>query len=675
MSVQVEARTPPVAAERTIIVALAGQPNTGKSTVFNMLTGLKQHVGNWPGKTVEQKTGIATYNGGTYRLVDLPGTYSLTANSPEELIARDFIIKEHCDIVVVVTDASMLERNLYLVTELLPLSVPVIIALNMMDVAEQEGRPVDPIALEQATGIRVVPMVAAKNQGVKELLAVVDDLVHDGAGYAPGKPEVREDHRALLDDVQALIAGNVPAHYPEDWVALKLLEGDKVVTEMMKESLDPACRAKVEGLLQEHEDAQLAVASGRYEWIERATRFAVERPKVGAITRTRKFDRIATHPVWGVFMMLGILIAAIAVTMAIGFPIAMAAFSGISSLEAVVAPLLANTPAWISGLMVEGIIYGVGAVVATLSFLLFYFALFGLLEDIGYMARVAYVMDRAMRRIGLHGKSFLPLLMGFTCNIPAVMGTRVIETERARLKAILLTPLVPCMAQTMMLSFFAPLFFGSGSATLVMVGLILGALAVMGLSGILLDRVVLPGERVGFIMELPLYHRPNFRTVGTYVWQRAKQFLTRAGTVILAVAVAIWALSYFPNGDIETSILAAIGHALTPLGNLMGLNWRMLVALFTSFVSKEASLATLAVLLGAVDTEASLMTAVQTAMTPAAALGFLVTQMLFVPCLATLGAIVEESRSWKWALFIMAYLFVIAFALGILVYQVVRLVM
>ncbi len=210
---------------------------------------------------------------------------------------------------------------------------------------------------------------------------------------------------------------------------------------------------------------------------------------------------------------------------------------------------------------------------------------------------------------------------------------------------------------------------------MVMVGLILGALAVMALSGILLDRVVLPGERIGFIMELPLYHRPNFRTIGTYVWQRARQFLTRAGTVILAVAVGIWALSYLPNGDVETSILATIGHALTPLGNLMGLDWRMLVALFTSFISKEAALASMAVLLGAADTEAGLAIALQTAMTPAAALGYLVTQMLFVPCLGTLGVIIEESRSWKWALAIVGYLFVVAFALGILVYQVARLVM
>jgi ferrous iron transport protein B len=300
-------------------------------------------------------------------------------------------------------------------------------------VAEQEGRPVDPSALAQATGIRVAPMVAAKNQGVKELLAVVDDLVHDGVEYAPIKPKVQEDHRVLLDGVQAQIAGSVPSPYPEDWVSLKLLEGDKVVTEMMKESLVPARWAKVEGLLREHDDAQLAVAGGRYEWIERATRAAITRPKAGAITRTRRFDRIATHPVWGVFTMLGILIVAIVAAMAIGMPISMGIMNSISSLGPVVTPLLANAPAWISGLVVDGIIFGVMAVLALLGFLIVCYALFGLLEDIGYMARVAYVMDRAMRRIGLHGKSFLPLLMGLVCNIPAVAGTSAISRlSRAR---------------------------------------------------------------------------------------------------------------------------------------------------------------------------------------------------------------------------------------------------
>jgi ferrous iron transport protein B len=664
--------------QKTITVALAGQPNTGKSTVFNVLTGLKQHVGNWPGKTVEQKTGTATNNGSIYRLVDLPGTYSLTANSPEELVARDFIIKEQPDVVVVVTDAAMLERNLYLVTELLPLSAPVIIALNMMDVAEQEGRPVDPGALEEATGIRVVPMVASKNQGVKELMAVVDDIVHDGVEYAPGKPEIQEDHRALLDGVQAQIAGSAPAPYPEDWVALKLLEGDKVVAEMMKENLAPARWAKVEGLLQEHDDAQLAVAGGRYEWIERATRAAVERPQAGVITRTRKFDRIATHPVWGIFTMLGALFGVVLVGVSLGFALQYSPINPMNVAHAaqeVVAVWLANanSPAWISGLVVDGIIFGVGILISFLIVLSSFFAMFAILEDVGYMARVAYMMDRAMHRIGLHGKSFFPLLMGFTCNVPAVVGTRVIETERARLMTILLAPLVPCFAQMSITAFLAQIFFGPALASLVTVALILLNMVVLGLSGALLDKVFHRGERLGLIMELPLYHRPNFRTVGTLVWQRVKTFATKVGPVVLIAVTMVWALAYFPTGDIQTSLLARFGRALTPLGNLMGLRWEMIVALFTSFVSREGIMVVMSMLLGT--TKEGLTATLHTVMTPAAALSFMVTQMLFIPCIGMLGAMIEESRSWKWVLFSVAYLLVIAFGLGILVYQVARLVM
>ena len=673
MKAQVEMQTRPTATGRIITVALAGQPNVGKSTLFNVLTGLKQHVGNWPGKTVEQKTGTATYDGSTYQLVDLPGTYSLTANSPEELIARDYVIREQPDVVVVVTDAAMLERNLYLVTELLPLSAPVIIALNMMDVADQEGRPVDPGVLEKATGIRVVPMVAAKNQGVKELLEVVHDFIHDGAVYAPKKPEVQEDHRVLLDDVRGQIADSVPAPYPEDWVALKLLEGDKVVTEMIKENLDSARWAKVDGLLREHDDAQLAVAGGRYEWIERAIHAAVERPEAGAITRTRRFDRIATHPVWGIFTTLGALLGMVLVGFVIGLPSAMGIMKVVHAVQDVVAGWLANVPAWISGFVVDGIICGIGLLLSILTFLIGFFAMFAILEDVGYMARLAYMMDRTMHRIGLHGKSFLPMAMGFTCNISAVVGTRVIETERARLMTVLLTPLIPCIAQMSITAFLAHIFFGPALAPLVTVALILFNLVVLGLSGALLHKVFHRGERLGLIMELPLYHRPNFRTVGTLVWQRAKTFITKVGPVVLIAITLSWALAHFPTGDIQTGILARFGRALAPLGNLMGLRWEMIVALFTSFISREGIMVVMSMLLGT--TEAGLTTTLSTVMTPAAALSFMVTQMLFIPCVGTLGVMFEEFRSWKWILSSVAYLFVIAFAMGILVYQVARLVL
>ena len=298
-SVQETTAVEPKTDERTVVVALAGQPNVGKSTVFNLLTGLNQHVGNWPGKTVERKEGTFAHNGTTYRLVDLPGTYSLTANSAEEVIAREFIIKERPDVVVALVDAAILERSLYLVAELLSLHVPVVVGLNMIDVAQQEGVQIEPEVLEAALGAPVVPMIATKNVGVRELVETVDGIVRGEAIYAPKPPQVRADHREVLDRIEELIVGYVPAPYPQEWVALKLLEGDKDITRMMQGCLPDDQWEKVHDVLRAHDDALVAVAGGRYEWIGRMVRAAVTRPKAGQIGLTERLDRWATHPFWG----------------------------------------------------------------------------------------------------------------------------------------------------------------------------------------------------------------------------------------------------------------------------------------------------------------------------------------------------------------------------------------
>ncbi|MGD2176460.1 MAG: ferrous iron transporter B, partial [Anaerolineae bacterium] len=285
--------------ERTVLVALAGQPNVGKSTLFNLLTGLNQHVGNWPGKTVERKEGTLSYKGTTYRLVDLPGTYSLTANSAEEVITREFIIREHPDVVVALVDAAILERSLYLVAELVPLPAPVIVALNMMDVAEQEGVRIEPQVLQAALGAPVVPMVATRKEGVEALLETVDDLASGKYDYNPATPRIRQDHREVLEEVEGLIENSVPDPYPQDWVALKLLEGDQSISEMMDGCLPKDRRIALHALLREHDDALVAVASGRYEWIGRMIRAALTRPTTGPISLTERLDRWATHPFWG----------------------------------------------------------------------------------------------------------------------------------------------------------------------------------------------------------------------------------------------------------------------------------------------------------------------------------------------------------------------------------------
>jgi ferrous iron transport protein B len=657
----------------TLTVALAGQPNVGKSTVFNLLTGLSQHVGNWPGKTVEQKTGTYRHNELTIHLVDLPGTYSLTANSLEEVIARDYIIKERPDVVVALVNAASLERNLYLVSELLPLHSRVVVGLNMVDVAADEGMSIEPQVLEAALGVPVVPMVAAKNRGVRELMDTVGCLARGEIPYQPNVPEIRADHREVLAELCTLVNGWVPQPYPTDWVALKLLEGDAEITVMMRDQILPAEQwDKVHRILMEHEDAVLAVASGRYDWVGRMIRAAVTRPRPGQITLTERLDRYATHPVWGLLILAAILGVVFWLTFAIGTPLqSFLDTYVVGTLAQVASGLLAGFPAWISGLVVDGVIAGAGTVITFLPILLIFFAVLALLEDMGYMARAAYVMDRFMHLMGLHGKSFMPLFLGFGCNVPAVVGTRIIDSQRARLLTILLAPLVPCAARMAVIVFIAPIFFGR-MATLVAWGLVAMSLLVLGVVGALINKWVLKGERAAFIMELPLYHRPNLRSIGIQVWQNTAEFLKKAGSLILVMSVVIWVLSTLPYGEIQTSYLASLGKALAPLGALMGLPWEMVVALLASFVAKENAIATLGILFGTGEGAAGLDAALAGVLTPAAALAFLVVQMLFIPCVAVVAVIKQETKSWGWTAFNVGLLLGLSLLGGIAVYQLAR---
>jgi ferrous iron transport protein B len=658
-----------------ITVALAGQPNVGKSTIFNLLTGLSQHVGNWPGKTVAQKTGIHRHGDLEIRIVDLPGTYSLTANSPEEVIARDYLIQERPDVVVAVVNAASLERNLYLVAELLPLARRIVVGLNMVDVAAEEGMRVEPEVLEAALGVPVVPMVAARNQGLHDLVMVIAQVAQGETPYHPTLPEIRQDHRQVLEELHALVGDYVPASYPSEWIALKLLEGDRKITALMRdEQLPPERWDRVHEILMAHEDAILAVASGRYEWVGRMIRAAVTRPRAGQITRTERLDRWATHPIWGLGILAAIMGAVFWLTFTLGTPLqtVLNAYL-VGGLGSLASQGLATAPVWLRGLVVDGVIAGAGTMLTFLPILVIFFAVLALLEDVGYMARAAYVMDRFMHIMGLHGRSFMPLFLGFGCNVPAIMGTRIIESRRARLLTILLAPLVPCAGRMAVLAFLTPIFFGR-AATLVAWGLIGVSLLVLTGVGLLLNRWVLRGERAAFIMELPLYHRPNLRTIGIQVWQHSVGFLKKAGTLILLMSVVVWLLSTLPHGDIQTSYLAWLGRALAPLGALMGLDWRMLVALLTSVVAKENSIAAMSVLFGAGQEATGLEQILAGVLTPAAALAFLVVQMLFIPCLATVATIKQETRSWGWTGFSVALLVVVSFGTAIAVYQIARVI-
>jgi ferrous iron transport protein B len=649
----------------SLTIALAGQPNVGKSSVFNLLTGLSQHVGNWPGKTVECKTGAFKFKETHFSVVDLPGTYSLTASSEEERIAREYILKAHPDLIVAVVNAASLERSLYLVAELLLLPVPLVVVLNMVDVAEQEGIQIEPHVLEAALGVPVVPMVAARNQGLEDLKVTALRLANHEIPYQPKRPSILPAHQNVLAHLKNFIESYVPAAYPVEWVALKLLEGDEELTEVVQTAMPAEEWEDVHGLLYQHEDAILDIAGARYEWVARVIRAAVVEPKVTRVGLTTHLDRVLTHPLWGTLALLAFLGFAFWLTYTVGGPLQTWLSERVNQLAELVRGGGSQIPVWLVELAAGGVLGGLGMVLTFLPILAIFFAILGFMEDTGYMARAAYLSDRWMHRMGLHGKSFLPILLGFGCNVPGILGTRIIESPRARLLTTLLIPLVPCTARMAVITILASVFFGSG-AFWVTWGLIGSSLLVLVVLGVVLHQFVFENEHVPFIMELPLYHLPNPRSIALYVGENLLGFLKKAGTTILAASLVVWGLSYFPTGEIMTSYLGMAGRTLEPVGEWIGLTWPVLVALLTSFVAKENTVATLGVLYGDLNS----LTAV---ISPAAALAFLVFQMFFIPCVATVSAIHQETRSWKWTLASVGMQLTLSFGLAVAVYQIARL--
>ncbi len=655
------------------LIALAGQPNMGKSTLFNLLTGLNQHVGNWPGKTVEKRDGVFTLNGKQVCLVDLPGTYSLTANSPEEVIAREFILLSRPVVTVAVVSAANLERSLYLVAELAALQTPMVVALNMLDVADQEGIQVNADALEAELGVPVIPIIASKAVGVRKLLDVVDEMIQGRMDVNPKAPTIREDHYAVLQKLKVLISDHVPAGYPVDWIALKILEGDAEITADLRSNMPSDAWHSVNNILLQHDDAFMAVASARYEWIVRIIKKVVSSPNYGQIGLTERIDRWATHPFYGLIVLTLILGLVFWVVFTISAPIQQW-LDGvlITAISQWSSGILASAPVWVRGILIDGFIGGVGSVITFLPVLVIFFMAFALLEDIGYMARAAYVMDNFMHLMGLHGKSFLPLFLGFGCNVPAVIGTRVIDSWSSRLLTIILAPLVPCTARMAVVAFIAPAFFGR-NAFWVTWGIVLLSLLILVLMGALLNRTVFKGQRSSFIMEMPLYHVPNRRTISLLVWQRTLSFIRKAGTSILVISLIVWLLSYLPGGDLNGSYLAWIGNIFEPVGRWMGFDWRLTVALLSSFAAKENVIATLGVLFGG-SADSGLTAALTAAYSPATALAFLVTAVLFIPCAGTVAAMRQETGSWRWVFVSVTMMLFISLIFGFLAYHIAGLI-
>jgi ferrous iron transport protein B len=531
---------------------------------------------------------------------------------------------------------------------------------------------IEPHVLAAVLGLPVVPLVATRNEGLHGLIDATLQLAANPASFQPARPKIAEPHREVLARVRELLHEQVPVPYNDKWVALKLLEGDTEITRLARAWLPESSWSPIEALLKQHEDAVLDIASGRYEWIARMVRAAVTHPALGQISLTDRLDKIAVHPLWGLLLLLAMFALVFWLIFTLAAPLQqwLDAYV-IEQLQEQLATLLAGAPPWLTDLLVNGVLGGVGIVVTFVPVLMIFFSALALLEDTGYLVRVAYVMDRFMHLLGLHGRSFLPLFLGFGCNVPAVMGTRVIDFPQGRLLTILLAPLVPCSARLLILALLTPVFFGH-YAVLVSWGLVALNLVVLALLGIALHHTVFRGQQVVFIMELPLYHRPNLRTIGHFVWNNTWAFLHKAGTLILLVSVIVWVLSNYPGTDVEQSYLARFGQSLAPVGELMGMDWRLIAALLSSFIAKENAIATLGILYGTVGEGGGLTKTLASVVPPATGLSFLVVTMLFIPCVTTVAVMHQEMRSWHWTLFGVLLLLMIALSAGVLVYHAAR---
>lgn len=660
-----------------ITVALAGNPNVGKTSIFNAITGSKQHVGNWPGVTVERKIGKRVHNDLEMEIVDLPGTYSLTAYSLDEIIARDFIIEEKPDIVVQVIDATNLERNLYLTTQLMELGVKLIIALNMTDLALAKGDRIETEKMQEFLEVPVVCTTGSKGNGIEELLDEITVELHktrtnESIFTYDEKIENRsEELKAILEKDLFF------SHYPLRWFALKVLEGDENILKKAKESDK---YPEIKKVLNETDSEMLEakIADQRYKTIQTMLR-QVCNINTCQLSGSDMVDRVVTSKTLGIPIFLSLMWAAFEITFTFATPF--------MNMIDIFFGWLAETAAsaitipWLASLIGEGLIAGVGAVLIFLPNILLLFFMLSLMEDSGYMARAAFIMDKLMSKIGLHGRSFIPLVMGFGCNVPAIMATRTIEDTRDRLITILIAPFMSCGARLPVYVLLAGAFFGK-DAGIVIFGLYALGILVAVVSAKLMRSTILRGEDTPFIMELPSYKIPTLKGSAIHMWERGRIYLKKAGTIILIGVVAVWLLASLPvPGSTHAfaseevygttqSVIGVIGQIMEPLVAPLGFDWKIAVALIFGVVAKEIVVGSMGVLYGVGEDDESLSNILAAgAMTPLAGLGLMVFTLLYVPCFACIGVIKRETGSWKWTLFQLAYGTTLAWIFAFVIYQ------
>ncbi|MDP8239488.1 MAG: ferrous iron transport protein B [Candidatus Hatepunaea meridiana] len=679
--------------KRNITVALVGNPNSGKTTIFNTLTGDRQHVGNYPGVTVEKKEGELISGDVHIRIVDLPGTYSLTAVSLDEQIARNFIIEEKPDVVVDIIDYSNLERNLYLTTQLIELGVPLLLVFNMSDVAENRGVSYNLPKLAERLGAPIIPTVGFKGQGKKEIIEAVISIA-DGEIKLPqatiryGK-EIEKELRGL----EKLICQKnvVPKNYDSHWFALKLLENDR---EIQKKISSDEVITEV-GKITEHlknvhgENPEIDIAERRYRFISKVCRKTnLSTGDTHRLTISDKVDRVLTNRLFGLPIFLALMFLVFHFTFTLGgYPM-----EWIETFFGWLGGLVTNwwqpgSESMLKSLLVDGIIGGVGGVIIFLPNIMFLFLGISLLEDSGYMPRAAFIMDNIMQKFGLQGRSFMPMLIGFGCTVPAIMATRSLEDKHDRLITMLVLPLMSCGARFPIYALIIPAFFPHKIQGVMLLGIYLIGIVLAIISAKLLRMTVLKGPPTPLLMELPRYRIPTPNSVLTNMWLKSYLYLKKAGTIILGVSILLWAMTSYPKkaeitatdpDAIQSEVLAysfagRVGHAIEPVIKPMGFDWRIGTAMIGAFAAKEVFVSQMAIIysVGEAD-EASetLRDKLQRNYTPLIGFSMLLFMLISAPCMATIAMTKQESGSWKWALFQLGGLTLMAYVFSVLVFQI-----
>lgn len=659
-------------------LAIIGNPNSGKTTLFNRLTGSNQHVGNWPGVTVDRKTGHIQYQGTRVDVVDLPGIYSLSPYTQEEIIAREFVLSDELDGILNIVDATNLERNLYLTMQLIGLGLPMVIALNFIDDVEAQDIHIDCKRMSERLGVPVYPISARRGLGMPELLAAVTgDMqppTHQPA-YLHGVGA------AIRRGTEILEAANIRA-CSRPFYAAKLLEDDMQIVSHVQ--LTPEQRAEMDALadaLSAHDighDHEMMFADAVYDYIEGVVKDCVQKPKQPKLTPTERIDQIVINK----WLAVPIFIAVMALMFWTTFGPIGESLKGLleSLILDVLSPTLehallsAGTSDWVIGLVCDGIIGGVGGVVSFLPQIVILFFFLSMLEDTGYLARIAFIMDTLLRRIGLSGKSFVPMLMGFGCTTPAVMAARTMENEKDRRMTIMLTPFMSCGAKLPVYALIAGAIFGK-NAGLVIISLYVFGILMSIFAGFVLKKTVFRDVSSGFVLELPPYRLPTFKGTVRGMWDKAKDFITKAGTVIFLMSIVIWVLQNFtPSLAVastpETSILGVFGRFIAPIFAPLGFGeWQASVSLLTGLVAKEAVVSTMSVLYG-VSASADLSAILSGIFSPVAAYAFLVFTLLYMPCMSAFATIKRELGGWKWAVGAAVFQTALAWLTAFVVYHI-----